>query len=152
MNRLEVCTKAAVLSLALAIGWTVTARAYTKSPYKWALGPVLVYVNPANRDVTTSAAEGAVKSALNTWTTRLGGAFRYQYGGRTTTTSKSLRGRNVVIFRNASNGGAVASTYTSYAAGVRVDSDIIFWDGKYRFYTGTSGCSMGSVHRGHCDP
>jgi hypothetical protein len=59
-------------------------------------------------------------------------------------TNRALDGRNVVIFRNASSGGALASTYSWTSGGSRVDSDIVFWDASYKFFTGTSGCSSGA--------
>ena len=61
-----------------------------------------------------------------------------------TTNTSALDNRNVVMFRNSSSGSAVATTYTWYSGGERVDSDIIFWDGAYQFFTGTTGCSMGA--------
>ena len=61
-----------------------------------------------------------------------------------TTNTSALDNRNVVMFRNSSSGSAVATTYTWYSGGERVDSDIIFWDGAYEFFTGTTGCSMGA--------
>jgi hypothetical protein len=121
----------------------VVAQAYSLSSYKWAYSPVLFYVNPANADVSAGAAEAAVKVGMEVWNTQPGTTFRYQYGGRVNDTATMNDGRNVAIFRNATNGGSVASTYSWWSGGVRVDSDIIFWDAAYKFFTGTSGCSSG---------
>jgi hypothetical protein len=130
-----------VLAIAtLAVG----VRAYSLSAYKWAVSPVVVYLNPTNMDVTASAAEAAVQSALSTWSTQSGSAFRYQYGGRVADTNTAVDGRNVVIFRDASGGGALATTYSWTSGGSRVDSDIVLWDADYQFFTGTSGCSNGA--------
>ena len=74
--------------------------------------------------------------------TQPGSAFRYQYGGRVNDTSTSIDGRNVVIFRNDSS-GAIASTYSWWSGGARVDSDVILYDGGWRFFTGASGCVDG---------
>lgn len=121
----------------------IAAGAYSVSSYKWADNPVIVYVNPANADVSTSAAEAAVKVGLNAWNTQAGTPFRYQYGGRVSDTATANDRRNVVLFRNVSNGSTVASTYSWWSGGVRVDSDIVFWDGGITLFTGTSGCSSG---------
>jgi hypothetical protein len=101
-------------------------------------------VNPSNADVPASAAEAAIQSALTTWSTQSGSSFRYQYAGRVNDTSTSNDGRNVVIFRNAENGGAIASTYSWWSGGSRVDSDVIFWDADWQFFTGSSGCASGA--------
>jgi hypothetical protein len=50
-------------------------------------------------------------------------------------------GRNVVVFRNTTNGSALASTYSWSSNGVRIDSDIVFWDAAYQFVAGASDCS-----------
>jgi hypothetical protein len=128
---------------ALAAVCGVAAHAYSVSSYKWAYSPVLFYVNPANADVSSNAAEAAVRAGMDVWNTQAGIPFRYQFGGRVNDTSTGNDGRNVVIFRNATNGSTVASTYSWWSGGVRIDSDIIFWDAAYTFFTGTSGCSNG---------
>src|SRR5688572_24681862 len=118
-------------------------HAFTLSYAKWALPSVVFYANPSNRDVAATSAENAFKVGLNAWTTQARSNFRYIYGGRVSDTSTANDGRNVVIFRNASNGSALASTYSWWSGTTRVDSDIIVWDATYRFYAGTSGCSSG---------
>ena len=47
------------------------------------------------------------------------------------------------MFRNASNGNAIATTYWWYSGSRIIDADIVFWDGAFRFFSGTSGCSAG---------
>jgi hypothetical protein len=49
----------------------------------------------------------------------------------------------VIVFRNAADGGSLASTYAWASGGSLVDADIIFWDAAYTFYSGTSGCNGG---------
>lgn len=146
-NRSRITPLKALVALAAGVAaaglLTTVVRAYSLSSYKWSVSPVVVYLNPNNGDVTTTAAEAAVQSALNTWS-QAGSAFRYQYGGRVSVTTSSYDGKNVMMFRNSSNGGAIASTYSWWSGGSRVDSDIIFWDGDWRFFTGTSGCSDGA--------
>jgi hypothetical protein len=55
-----------------------------------------------------------------------------------------LRHRSVVIFRNASSGGALATTYYWVDSGTLVDADIVVWDGAYQFFTGSGTCSGGA--------
>jgi hypothetical protein len=143
LNQIRVLATLAVGLAALAV-FTLAVNAYSTSPYKWAVSPVLVYVNPANQDVTAAAAEAAIQVALNTWSTQSGSAFRYQYGGRVSDKSSTFDGRNVVIFRNATNGGAIGSTYSWWSGGARIDSDVIFWDAAWKFFSGTSGCADGA--------
>ena len=143
MSKIRISGALALCVVAIAT-LAVGVRAYSLSAYKWAVSPVVVYLNPTNMDVTASAAETAVRSALSTWSTQSGSASRYQYGGRVADTNTAVDGRNVVIFRNASSGGALASTYSWTSGGSRVDSDVVFWDASYQFFTGTSGCSGGA--------
>ena len=107
MDRLRMFAALGVGVAAAALG-AVAVGAYATSAYKWAVSPVVFYVNPSNADVSASAAEAAIQSVFTTWSSQPGSSFRYQYGGRVTDTSTSNDGRNVVIFRNASSGGAVA--------------------------------------------
>ena len=132
------------LGIAFAITgvFAVAAHAYSISSYKWNVKPVLIFVNPANHDVSATAAEAAVKVGMNAWNGKAN--FQYWYGGRVSDTATSVDGRNVVIFRNSSNGSAVATTYTWLRNGARFDSDVVVWDGAFHLYTGTSGCSSGA--------
>jgi hypothetical protein len=125
---------------------TLAVEAYSTN-YKWATTPVVFYLNPANRDVSQAAAETAVQEALTVWSTEPGSSFRYSYGGRVKDTSTGLDGRNVLLFRNAtspSGSGVIATTYSWISSGNRIDSDIVFWDESWAFFTGTSGCSRGA--------
>lgn len=107
---------------------------------KWASGSATFYVNPANSDVSASAANTAVQYAMNVWNTS-GSSFRFQYGGTVSDTSTAYDNRNVVILRNASNGSAIGTTYSWWDSSQRLlDSDIVLWDGGFKFYTGSIGC------------
>jgi hypothetical protein len=121
----------------------VKTQAYTTYA-RWTSPSVTFYANPSNADVTATAAENAFKAGLNAWTTQSGSNFRYVYGGRVSDSTTGYDSRNVLVFRNASNGPALATTYSWYADGLLVDADIVVWDAAYRFYTGTSGCSGGA--------
>src|SRR5204862_2971500 len=45
--------------------------------------------------------------------------------------------------RNVSNGSTIATTYSWWNGNNELlDSDIIFWDGGFTFFTGTSSCGV----------
>jgi hypothetical protein len=135
--RIWICLGVAALA---AVALSVGAGAYSTFG-KWMVQPVVVYANPSNADVSASAAETALKAALEVWNTQSGAAFTYAYGGKVKDTSTGYDGRNVIIFRNTSNGSAFASTYCWASGSSLVDCDIVFWDEAATFVTGTSGCS-----------
>ena len=110
---------------------------------KWSSSRVTYYVNPANLDVDPNLAEAAVKSAADAWGQQSSANFSFSYGGRVSDSATSADNRNVVLFRNASNGGAMATTYWWTGKSGIIDADIIFWDGAYQFFAGTTGCSGG---------
>jgi hypothetical protein len=136
-------TVAAVLALLGTSLYPVAVRAYS-SFGKWAMNPVVMYLNPNNADVSASAAEAAIQYAMNVWNTQGGTSFRFSYGGRVSDNNTGNDGKSVILFRNTTDGGgALASTYSWASNGSLVDSDIVFWDGSYTFFTGSSGCSSG---------
>ena len=107
----------------------------------WASSPVTFYVNPANSDVSQAAAVSALQAGMDVWTTQSGSSFRYQYGGTVTDTATAHDNRNVVLFRSATNGSAIATTYSWWSGNNELlDSDIVFWDGGFNFFTGSAGC------------
>lgn len=140
MHRPSYITALGIVVAVIVMSGAVT-YGYALASYHWLVNPVLIYVNPTNRDVSADAAEAAVKVGMAAWNGKT--HFQYLYGGRVKDTATSIDGRNVVIFRNATNGSAVATTYSWSKSGARFDSDTVFWDATYRFYTGTSGCSSG---------
>ena len=122
----------------------LTSQTLGYSTYaKWGTLSVPFYVNPANGDVSLSAAISSIQSAMGTWNTQAGTPFRFTYAGQINDTVTSNDGRNVVIFRQASSGGAIASTYTWRSNGILIDADIVFWDAGFKFFGGSSGCVSG---------
>jgi hypothetical protein len=139
MSRRFVTTVLAALAL-LAVA--TAGRSYSTYA-KWGTSPVTFYVNPANADVTASAATAAVEFAMNAWNTQSGTAFRYQYGGAASDTATQYDNRNVLIFRNATSGSAIATTYSWWDSNKRLlDSDVIMWSGSFTFFTGSIGCGI----------
>ena len=111
---------------------------------KWGTLSVSFYVNPANRDVSQNAAISALQTGMNVWNSQSGTAFRFNYAGQVSTTTVGNNRKNVILFRNTTNGGAIASTYVWSSNGYLVDADMILWDGGWKFFTGSGGCSSGA--------
>jgi len=126
-------------AIAMAAALGTAPEAYSTFA-RWTSTPVNVYINPANADLDPAAAEAALRTAMDEWNTRSGSSFQYLYIGQTTDTTSRNDGRNVVLFRNATNNGALASTYSWWSGSTMLDSDVIFWDASYTFFTGTAGC------------
>jgi hypothetical protein len=133
----------ATVAVAAALALTAQSSAYTLKSVKWPTSSVPFYVNAQNLDVSASAAVEAVKYGAYAWTNQTNAAFSFYYAGSTSGTSVTNNAKNEVFFRNTSNGSAIATTYTYSSNGKILDTDIVFWDGAYKFFTGTSGCSSG---------
>jgi matrix metalloproteinase-20 (enamelysin) len=130
-------------TLALAQILSRGSSAYVASGPTWRHQPVAYYVNPTNLDLPQSAADAAVRAGANTWAQQSNASFSFAYAGTSALTAHTFDGVNLVMFRNASSGSAIATTYWwSNSSGI-VDADIVFWDGAFRFFSGTSGCSGG---------
>lgn len=117
----------------------LSLQAYTTYA-KWATSAVDFHINPQNADVTADAAEAALLAGAGVWSAQSQANFRFVYAGRVSDTATAYDGRNVVFFRNTTNGNAIASTYSWWSGGRLLDTDIIFWDGGFRFFTGSSSC------------
>ena len=133
-----------IVAVAAAVAGAATLHtstgAYTTYAH-WASSPVTFYINPVNQDVSQAAAVAALQAGMNVWNTQAGTPFRYQYGGAATDTATAYDNRNVIMFRNASNGSTIATTYSWWSSSNELlDSDIVFWDGTMTFFTGASGC------------
>jgi hypothetical protein len=137
LRRAWVACAAMLLTFGLGAAVVRTYSSYAS----WASSPVTVLINPANADVSANAAINAIQYAMDVWGTQGGTSLRYQYGGVASDTATAYDNRNVVFFRNASNGSTIATTYSWWdSSNHLVDSDVIFWDGGFTFYTGTTGC------------
>ena len=110
----------------------------------WASASATFFINPHNVDVADADAEAALQTAMDVWNSQGGSRFHYSYGGRVADTTTGNDGRNVIIFRNASSGSALATTYSWWSGNSLIDADVVFWDGGFTFFTGTSGCSGGA--------
>jgi len=130
------------VSIALLTFHSGHPAAFAVSGPTWAQPQTPYYVNGANLDLPAPDAVDAVRAGADTWRLQAG-AFRFAYAGSSTQASTANDGINLVVFRNASSGSAIATTYW-WSSGARiVDADIVFWDGGFRFFAGSSGCSAG---------
>ncbi len=143
MRRLTT-TSVAVGAALLVLGGGL--RAYSTYA-KWADNSAVFYINPANADNALQAGRtnadvvAALQTGMEAWNSQSGSSFRYSYGGQASDNATSLDNRNVIFFRNATSGGAIASTYSWWnSSNQLLDSDIIFWDAGFAFYTGSTQC------------
>jgi hypothetical protein len=129
---------------ALALCAIIGTQAYVLNGPKWGTSQVPYYINPANLDVSENAATAAVQAGLATWGSQSDASASFYYMGRTSGTSLANNGKNEIFFRNASNDSVIASTY-SWSDGQNhlIDADIVFYDGGFTFFAGSSGCSGG---------
>lgn len=131
-----------VVGLAGVILLGADPSAYSLSGPSWPLPQMTYLVNAANLDLPALAAETAVRAGADTWLQQTG-SFRFVYGGPSSQTTNTFDNVNLVLFRNGSSGSAIATTYWWSSGGKIVDADVVFWDGAFTFFAGTSGCSGG---------
>lgn len=120
----------------------VSPHAYA-SYASWSSANATVYINPANGDgLSDSGVVSALQAAMDDWNTQGASPFRFNYGGQVRDTTTGYDGRNVVLFRNESNGNTIAYTYSWWDASNRLlDSDIIIYDQTYTFYAFDGTCN-----------
>lgn len=131
-----------------ALAWLAGARsmsvaAYTLGGASWAQSAVNYVVNPVNLDLPQANVIQAVRTGADTWFNQAGINFQFVYAGTSTVVNNTMDGANVVMFRNASNGSAIATTYSWFSGSTLLDTDIVFWDGGFLFFSGSTGCSGG---------
>jgi hypothetical protein len=143
MRRIQAIAAVAAVGTLIAIPESGHAYATYAS---WSARSVPYYVNPANMDVPSSSALAAVQTAAAVWGNQGGANISFQYAGQANDTATSNDGRNVVLFRNASNGAALATTYSWWSGSTLTDADIVVWDATYQYYTGTTGCTGGGAY------
>ncbi len=142
-TRLSVCFCLLAATLAIVVAGTRETSGYALSGPTWAPGPVLYRVNTTNLDLPDAVIPPALAVGADAWTTQTTASFRFQYAGTSTVTTNTNDGVNVVMFRNASSGSAIATTYWWSSGSRIIDADIVFWDGGFQFFTGSTGCAGG---------
>ena len=131
-----------VVAIAVATVFSGRPGAFSLSGPAWPQPQTPYYINSTNLDLAGSAAEAAVRAGADTWLQQAG-AFRFAYAGPSSQTTNTNDQINLVLFRNASNGSAIATTYWWSTPSQIIDADIVFWDGGFTFFAGTSGCTGG---------
>ena len=130
-------------SIAIATVASTSVGAYTLLGYSWAQPTVPYYINPANMDLPTTAIEPAIRTGADAWRAQSGASFAFAFAGYSSQATNTNDGINLIMFRNASSGSALATTYTWFSGSRMIDADIVFWDAGFQFFTGSSGCSGG---------
>jgi hypothetical protein len=137
-------TGLALLVAAVALNAVVAVTAYKLNGPKWGTRQVPYYINPANADVSESAALAAIQAGALAWSAQSNADFSWYYMGRTSGASLTKNGKNEIFFRNEADGSVVARTYWWYdSSNHLVDADVVFYDGGWTFFGGSSGCSSG---------
>jgi hypothetical protein len=142
MNRRSLrITATAVAAVALAFGFSVSPRAFATYS-SWSSKNAVVYINPANPDGLAAAdVVSALRAAMDDWTTQGGSGFSFTYGGQVNDTASSLDYRNVVMFRNESNGN-IAYTYSWWdATNHLIDSDMLIYEPGYTYFAADGTCN-----------
>jgi hypothetical protein len=121
-----------------------TLDGYSYSGHRWPGRDVPFYVNPASGYLSENAILSALQAAADHWPSQSGANINYYYAGRTSGSSLRNNGVNEVFFRSDTNGSYSAQTYYWYGSdGTLIDADTVFYEARYRLYTGSSGCSGG---------
>ncbi len=123
--------------------FSTTARAYALLGYSWASPVVSYYINPANMDLPTAAIEPAIRAGADAWHNQSGASFAFAFAGFSNQATNTNDGINLIMFRNAASGSAIATTYTWFSGNRLIDADMVFWDAGFQFFTGSSGCTGG---------
>jgi hypothetical protein len=128
----------ALLLLAVAVqlgqGFSLEGPKYTPPSYPY-------YINPKNLDgITNAAVISALKPASNKWKNWCAGVYK---GTSTITKVSGTDGKNVVFFRNAKSGSAIATTYAFYSGKNMLGFDMVWWDAAWKFFPTAATCSNG---------
>jgi matrix metalloproteinase-14 (membrane-inserted) len=117
--------------------------AYTANGVTWGQVPVPYYINTTNQDLPGADVELAMQAGANVWANQSGATVGFTYAGTSTQTTTGFDQMNLVVFRNASSGSAIATTYWWSNGTNIIDADIVFWDAAFLFFSGSTGCAGG---------
>jgi hypothetical protein len=145
MTTMKLRARFAVLAVVVGVGSVCSTHssAYVLNGPTWNLAQVPYYVNTANLDLPASSVETAVRLGADVWPQQAGVPLHFSFAGQSAQTAATNDGVNLVMFRNASSGSAIATTYWWSSGSRIIDADIVFWDGAFRFFSGTTGCASG---------
>lgn len=139
-------TVSVLLAVVFLLGGTSRStglRAFSLNGPSWASPSVPYVLNPTNLDLSEDAVEAAMLQGATAWANQTNASFGFSYAGRSSQTTITNDAVNLVIFRDASNGSTIATTYYWYNNSGLLDADIVFWDAGFDFFSGSSGCAGG---------
>src|SRR5690349_7523814 len=112
MAALPMRLRCAAIAAALAVATVLSGDplAYVANGPTWGQPQMSYRINSSNLDLSAAGAIAAVRAGAAAWQQQ-SGAFRFNYAGSSTQSTTTNDGVNLVLFRNAQNGSAVASTY-----------------------------------------
>ena len=139
---IRISTSLVIAALGVLTVFSGQPGAFSLSGPAWPQAQTPYYINSANLDLAGPAAEAAVRAGADTWLLQAG-AFRFAYAGSSSQTTNTNDQINLVLFRDAANGSAIATTYWWSSGSRIIDADIVFWDGGFTFFAGTAGCAGG---------
>jgi hypothetical protein len=113
---------------ASALVWSTHANAYVLSGPAWIQRPVPYLVNPVNLDLPVAAIDPAIRAGADVWSQQTNASFSFSYASDSTQTSTGYDGSNLVVFRNASSGSAIATTYWWSTGSALVDAGFYIED------------------------
>src|SRR5688572_24585162 len=105
--RLAFAGLAATVAVATVLSGSTGAFSVTGPAWPQPQTPYVV--NSANLDLPGQAADTAVRAGADTWLQQAG-AFRFIYSGTSPQTTNTNDQVNLVLFRNATNASAIATT------------------------------------------
>jgi hypothetical protein len=135
--------RAALIALVLVCWLAQTAWPYVTTA-KWSGTSRDFYVNPTNQDgLSSGAVVTAMQNAAGYWNDQTTADFTLNYAGTTASTVAQNDGTSIVLFRNASNGYVVGSTYCFWNSTTFIfaDCDVVLWDAYATFGTLATGCA-----------
>jgi Matrixin len=133
-----------VIALASMVLVSDITRAYLLSGHYWGKSSVNYYINPSNGDMSQQAAISTLQAAAANWSEQTTANIHLVYAGTTSGSSLTNNGKNEVFFRNTSNGSMAGATYFWWGAdGKLLDADTVYYDGGFKFFPGSSGCTGG---------
>jgi len=138
-------TRFALTAATIAIGLLLCTRtsAFVLNGPKWLVPTVPYVINTTNLDLPDAAVELAVRAGADVWSQQTAASIALSFTGRSAQTTTTNDGVNLIVFRNASSGSAIATTFAWSSGGAIIDADIVFWDGAFQFFTGSTGCTGG---------
>lgn len=129
-----------ILLVCLLVSFVQVAHGYSLEGPKYTPATYPYYINPANGDITDhTTLISNLKAASNKWRTWCPGVYK----GTSTIHVVSFDGKNVVFFRAAKSGLAIATTYYFFRGTSMLGFDMVWWDAAWKFFDTLQHCVSG---------